>query len=141
MVTRAHEAQQADLARMVAAYELSQREIVRLRQDRDALVTCVILLIGVLDRAGLGGPEVEQARRVAGNCPPVELARPGDLPAPVLARAFIDAFGRRRACYICSGCGTEHSPHDGRTPAGVAGSPHANCPRGGVWQEVGHAAP
>ena len=137
MIASAHENQAADLARIVAAYDRETRENARLRQDRDALVTCVMMLIGVLDRAGLGGPELEQARQVAGTCPPTDLARPGDLPAAVLGRAFTDAFGPRRATYICSGCGIEHSRSDGRNPAG---SPHTNCPRGGVWQEVGHAA-
>lgn len=139
MVTSAHEAHAADLARMVAAHERAQREIARLRHDRDALVTCVITLIGFLDQAG---PEVhpeirrgvEQARRVAGNCPPVDLGRPGELPAAVLSRAFTDAFGRRRAGYVCSACGAEFYPNDGRDSAG---RPHASCSNGGgVWERM-----
>jgi hypothetical protein len=59
------------------------------------------------------------------------LDKPGQLPVRLLVWAFKTAFSGHNPAYVCSGCGLEHNPPDGRDLDGRA---HINCPRGGYWQ-------
>ena len=65
---------QADLAMMIMAYDrlvVENADLARanaaLKQDRDALVTCVMLLVQALDRQGPEvKEEIERARKLVG---------------------------------------------------------------------------
>lgn len=59
------------------------------------------------------------------------ISRPQELPRPVLAWAFAAAFVPQPVTYICTGCGLEHMPRDGRA---IDGQAHRCCRNGGEWR-------